>query len=249
MHHTCAYTISNIAAVADTDVPALQDTIVPIQNGHFLFQENRYLQIGRIGSATVVRSKLSAASLRQVSNPYMTPIEGAVLPANNPNCFDYRPNPLRLSPEEETALLSTCTGAGERQYGVFCLSRTPTLDPIPAGQIFSFRFTSVTAAVIATWTPLVSTFQDALPGGNFGVVGLAIQSTNMVAARLVLPNQYDRPGCIGQTSLVNRSHPAFLKGGLGLWGRFTSTYLPVVEVLCNVADASFEGYVEIIRLP
>lgn len=249
MHHVVAYHNAALAAVADTDCNAITDLIIPVQNNHFLFQQDMYVQLGVSISATMQRAKLNAADLRQVTNPYLVPVNQAALPANNPNMADYRLNPLKLSKLEEVGLLQTGTSAGEDAYGVLFVSPSPTIDAVPAGQTFSFRFTSTTAAVKAVWTALSATFQDTLPGGNYGVVGFEIQSTNMIAGRMILPNQMYRPGALGITSLANRGHEAFYKGRLGLWGRFTSTYLPVFEVLCNAADASFEGYIEIVRLP
>lgn len=249
MHHVSAYHNSALAAVADTDCPAITDLIIPVQNSHFLFQQDMYVQLAATLSATMTRAKFNAADLRQVTNPYIIPVNQAALPANNPNVADYRQNPLKLSKLEEVGVLQTGTSAGEDAYAVIFISPSPTLDSVPAGQTFSFRFTSTTAATKAVWSALSTTFQDTLPGGNYGVVGFEIQSTNMIAGRMILPNQTYRPGSLGITSLANRGHDAFYKGRLGLWGRFTSTYLPVIEVLCNAADASFEGYIEIIRLP
>lgn len=245
--HLCAYFSATQAAVADTDVPGVSDVFAVLQNNHFLFQQNRYVMWAAHLSATALRSKFNAADLRAVSNPYIVPVGTALLPGSNPNWADYRSAPLKLNALEEIAMLSTDSGTSHDIYVLFQSHPSPTLDPIPAGQIYTLRGTSTTAAVDAAWTQLTATWQDTLPGGSYICVGFKCQATNLIGARLIFPNQVERPGVLGQNAITNQDMFRGAKGPQGVLGRFTSTYLPFVEVLDDGTDNSFEFYIDFMR--
>jgi hypothetical protein len=69
-----------------------------------------------------------------------------------------------------------------------------------------------------------------------------------LSGRLIFEDQIDRPGGIGSSAADLNNEPMFLKGGLGVWGRFNSNRMPNVEFLCNAADTAQEIYLDIIRV-
>lgn len=242
--HLVAYFNSVQAAVADTDMAAVSDVFAVVQNSHFLFQQDRYVFWAAHLSGSALRSKFNAADLRAVSNPYIVPVGSALLPGSDPNFSDYRDNPMKLNKLEEIAMLVTDSAAAHHAYVLVQTHPSPTVDPVPAGQTFTLRGTSTTTATASAWSQLVATWQDTLPGGNYICTGLQCQSTNLIAARLVFPNQVERPGVIGQSAVTNKTMFRGRKNQVGVLGRFASTYLPFVEVLADAADASFEFYID-----
>lgn len=245
--HTSAYFSAAIAAVADTDIPAITDTFLVVQNNHFLAQTDRYLYWAAHLSASASRSKLNAADLRTVTNPYLVPVHTALLPGGNPNYADYRSNPLKLSKLEEIACLVTDTAAAHDTFVIITTDQGPAIVPMPAGTIYTLRGTSVTAAVDAAWTQIAMTWQDTLPGGQFVCVGLQHQSTNAIACRLIFPGQQERPGVLSQNAITNQTMFRGQKGPQGVLGRFASTFLPIPEVLVDGVDNAHEVYLDIMR--
>lgn len=245
--HLSAYFSSAIAAVADTDIAALTDVFAVIQNSHFLFQTNRYLHWAAYLSGSALRAKLNAADLRVVTNPYLRPVGSALLPGSNPNWADYRNDPLQLTGLEEVGMLVTDTAVAHNSYGLIATDPNPTVTPAPAGKVYTLRGTSTTTATASAWTQVSVTWQDTLPGGQFICVGFHAQSTNLIAARLIFPNQAERPGVIGLNALTNQDMFRGAKGPQGILGRFASTFIPIPEVLANAGDASFEFYLDIMR--
>jgi len=244
-----AYFSATQAAVVDTDMPAVTDVFVTVQNTHFLFQTPRFLYWAAHLSASALRSKLNAADLRTVTNPYIRSVNATLLPGSNPNWADYSSNPLKLSALEEIAALVTDSAAAHHAYILAQTDPSPTIQQMPAGNIYTLRGTSTTAAVVGAWTQQVVTWQDTLPGGNFVCVGLTAFSANMVACRLVFPGQVERPGVLGGATPIQQDMFAGKKGMQGVLGRFASTFLPIPEVLCDVADVSQEFYLDIVRVP
>ena len=121
--------------------------------------------------------------------------------------------------------------------------------PAPRGTIITMEGVSTTAAVANSWTNLDVTWPDTLPAGNYSCVGMVIQSTTQKFGRLNFEGQTERPGSVGVSALANRTHPMFLNGGMGEWGRFTSTRMPIVQTLCNTTDAAHNVYMQFVRVP
>lgn len=246
--HVTAHTMLILTA-ANTDVPALQDDYFTIQNTHFLLPEDRFLIWGWVAAATLNRARLFTPSIGVITRPFIRPIDRSALPTDLPSIADFRANPFRMRGQEELVLEATSgVAVSERFTALFGWTTQTT--PAPAGDIYTLRATSVTAAVANSWTSLVATFDNQLPAGEYAVVGLEVQSANALGARLIFPggSQKDRPGSVSVSALGNDNKDIFRKGGLGDWGRFRNTVLPTVQVLAQAADAAHEIYLDIVPL-
>lgn len=247
MFHTLANFIVLPFAV-ETDITPVQDPIFLIQNGHWLFPNDMYLFAAAAMEITPARVRISTPSLRIPSTPWLRPLITGAIPPNIPVIPDYRAQPLLLKGLEETTVFATNALAMGSENFTSLLWVGDRIDPIPQGNIVTMRGTSVTAAVANKWSQITTTWQDTLPFGTYGIVGLQHQSANAQAARLIINGQQWRPGAMSVTALGNFGIPFFLKGGMGLWGTFRSTAMPIVEVLCNGADATHELYLEFVRM-
>jgi hypothetical protein len=246
MYHTAAYTASTNNAT-DVDLAALSDDILFIQNGHFVAPGPLKVFAAAALGATLLRAKINTPKMRQITPNYIRPIATSTLPPANPNVATWQDSPLQLNQNEEIQIQTTdSTGTTDRVTVVLMLGNV--LEQIPQGDIYNLRFTSVTAAVANAWTTIQLVYEIQLPVGIYAVVGGDVISTNGIAYRLIFDQQYWRPGFLMSTANGNRNPYQFMTRDLGLWGRFSTTSLPRCQVLCNAADASFEGYLQIIRL-
>lgn len=236
-----------IANVANTNVPPIADGIMAISNNHWLPQRDYNIVFAHIGAVTLTRARIVSPTNRQITLPFLRPIQALLLPPTNPNVADYRDNPFRVNALEELSVEGTDSAAGPNNCTVL-LGLQESYEPTPRGNIFTLRGTSTTAAVANAWTQIAMTWDDALPAGEYSVVGMSAFATNQLGARLTFENQVVRPGSVGVVAEANRNHDMFLKGGLGQWGRFTSTRMPNVEVLNNGTDAVHTVYLDIVRL-
>lgn len=247
MFHTLANFIS-LPFAAETDVTPVTDSVILTQNNHFVFQNDVNLFAAAAMEATPARVRIITPSLRIPSTPWLRPLITGTIPPNMPVLPDYRANPLTLRALEETQVMATNALAMGSENFTSLLWIGDVIQPPPVGNIVTMRGTSTGAAVANKWTQVAVTWQDTLPNGTYGIVGLQHQSANGQAARLIINGQQYRPGALSVTALGNFSHPMFLKGGLGLWGTFRSVAMPLVEVLANAADASHELYLEFVRM-
>lgn len=248
MHHLCAY-FESIDNTANTEVNALQEAVLQRRNNRFYTTYELQVLAAFAASATLNRCRLVTPTNRQVTLPMLHPINVATLPASDPNVADIRKSPFNLRAHEDFSLEATSDVAmgNENFHGLLVLAER--LVPAPRGDIYVLRGTSTDTATANAWTTLSTvTYDDTLPPGTYALVGLVVQSTNAIAARVIFEGGWWRPGSVSITALGNRTHDMFYKGGLGDWGHFTHVTIPQIEVLCDMADASHVVYLELIRL-
>lgn len=247
MFHTLAWFVS-IGQTVDTDVTPVTDSVMLIQNSHFVPQSDLRCFWAAAMSATLNRARFATPKTRQVTNPWIRPLIQAATPPNNPNVRDWLDSGFSFKGLEEIQLLATSGLAMGNENFTAVASLGVGLQPAPQGDYYPLRGTSTTAAVANKWTQVSMTWQDTLPAGTYAIVGLEHESANAQAARLILQNQQFRPGALSVTGLGNRQNHALTHRKMGVFGTFIQTAMPLVEVLCNAADASHEVYMDIIRV-
>lgn len=203
-----------------------------------------------VGSATFNRGRINAPSLLRVGYPFIRPATAGATPGNNPNFQVLFDSPLVLKDNEVLGVDAVHGNVGNEVVRAL-VWLTESIEPPPAGSSFWIKYTSVTAAVADTWTPL-SIAMDQLPEGQYAVVGFEHWSANAYAARLVFPNKPFRPGTLaisgGTSPSAARTHAAFYDGRFGNFGTFAAFTPPGIEVLSTTTDASHEGYLRLVKL-
>lgn len=245
--HTLAWAAS-ITNNVETDLAPVVDDIVAISNAHFMFQRDKFVQWIIFMNVDADHAKIVTPSLRQITTPYIRPVEGNLTPGSRPAVADYRNNPLRLRQLEEIIMQVFQNGAGAAIGAVVAGVSDSTLSPAPAGDTYNLRGTATTAAVANTWTTLAMTWVDVLPMGTYLVIGGEHISATGKAFRLIFEEQSDRPGGVSMSDTENFTHQMFRNGGLGVWGRFNANRMPTIQVLCNTTDNAHEVYLDIIRI-
>jgi len=246
VYHTAAYYVA-LGQTANTDTPAITDGVLTITNGHFRFVQAMQLLGAYASSATLSRARLDSPTLRIPGDPYIWPINAALLPATITPVMALDRVPWQLPIQEEVALqLTSGLACGtEHAYGVIWVGSGIT--PVPPGRVQWARLTSTTTSVVQTWTNITLTFESALPTGNWCCVGSIHVSTHAVAHRLIFPGQVWRPGNISQTAVGNQGFRRFnYEWSLGEMGRFTNDNPPQCEVLTDTADSSHSLFLALV---
>jgi len=169
---------------------------------------------------------------------------GGVIPYN-----DFKEAPIQLVPGEALQCLSgTQAASAAEDNRVIVFLTDGNIAPMPAGvRIESLAADAVAAAVANAWSATAIIFRQALRAGTYAVVGMRASGQSMTAARLIFGNQGARPGTIatsggaayvGQFIQRDFADGLFRYGRSGIWGTFTHTNPPTVEVFCSVADAA-----------
>lgn len=246
MFHLAAYT-ELIDSTTDFDVDALSDDILTIQNSHFVLGQAMDLAMSWVGSTTLTRCKLASPSMRQIASPHIRAINQAILPVNDPNCWLLFDSPFRIKPFEEIQMQATSGVAmgTERFTGLVWLRNG--FFPWPQGDIIPLRWTSSGTATANAWSSITLTFADTIPSGQYTMVMSECFSTNAIAHRWIVSNQIMRPGHLSFASNTSRQTNPVARGALGVMGSFRSNDMPRLQVLCNAANNSHEGYLWVVR--
>lgn len=247
--HLCAYFNSALGTTVDTDIAALTDGILYIQNSHFVPQFPMWVYGAYAISPTLVRAKVSTPKIRQINPFYIRPIDfGAALPSANPNMDTLLTTPFQLQQLEEVQVLATAAPATTEAFMalLWLMDQQPT--PPPLGDVYTVRWTSAVAAVANTWTNIApGTFEQVLPFGQYSMIESEYFATNAIAMRLIFDApQTFRPGQLGFANNHSRM-PYHWYRRTGVFGTFRTTNLPRQEVLNGSTNASHEGYYHVIK--
>jgi hypothetical protein len=246
-HHTFAYT-GSVNSAAFTDTPALTDQIFQIQNGHFILPKDMRLLYAAYLAVSAIRARIVTPKLRQITTtPLIRSVNRAAVAATGFRLYNYLSNPIVLKGLEETEV-DTLNDAGGAEQQCVILSVYDQLIPMPAGDPILYRGTGTTTVTANVWTDVPVTWNDLLPNGNYAIVGLNVFGATCKAARLIVPNQDYRPGCLGLVNEYGQGDESFLGGGFGVWGTFLNTNMPRLQVLCGAADTAQIVHLEIIKI-
>jgi hypothetical protein len=247
MHHTCAYG-ATVASAAETDIAALADSVLVIQNGHFLPQRPSDICYAAFAALLGVYARLSTPTLSVITPPYIRDISLAVDFGNPQILADYSADMLHLEALEELTFTAKNSAATSGlSLGIIGLMIQQI--PQPGGKVFTIRGTAVATLVINAWTQLGTiTWQNQLPTGIFACIGAEAFSAGAKAFRLTFENQVWRPGGLGMLLETNRTHPLFRMGNLGQWGAFHNYAMPTFEMISASADTAEVVYMDIVRL-
>ena len=246
-HHIVAW-FANPAQAVLFDTPPVQDGIMGNANGHLVPDRDYHMWGAAAMSANLQRAQFTSGTLRQVNPTYIRPIIGAATPGNNPNFMDLMANPPRVQGLEELTLNTFHGGAAAEHVTALAILGKEFI-PVPAGDTYYVRWTSVTAVVANTWSQLAVVFETGLPKGRYAVVGGDHQSANGQAWQLSFQNQRQRPGGLSISSIVQRAPEKQYNGGWGVWGYFDAYLPPLILILADGADAAHEGYLKCIPVP
>lgn len=247
MHHTLVY-MGTEAVATEYDLPAIPDGIVPIQNNHFLPGQDLYLKWAFACGLLLNKLRLVTPSFRQLSPPYIRPVNLALLPVSVTPVSSYLQKPLRLRALEEIQAMGVNSASTSGVYTAILAVSPNQSETMPVGDTFTIRGTGTTTAVVNTWTLAAMTWADTLPNGTYACVGLNAIGATIRAARLIFQNQVWRPGCVGNTLVSDNPSPVMRDPRLGVWGTFPGNSMPQIEILCGAADTAQEVYMDFIRI-
>jgi hypothetical protein len=245
--HVAAYFATlGAGAQTDTDLTALTDGILYIQNNHFLPQVDSSVLWAQANGASLTRAKFQSPKIRQLNTAYIRPINQNVSNVNNGNMMILDYGRLVVRGLEELQMLVSDSAGGVKQTTCFCLGANRVA--IPNGDVLNFRATGTTAQAANAWTACPLTFEVLPPVGTYVVIGAECIAATGQAFRFTFDGQYYRPGLPAIPNVQSRLLWEDYYGCCGVWGYFRTTNLPRIEVLSNAADSAQEVYLECIRV-
>lgn len=248
MLHLVAFTASVDSAVL-TPIAAIADQALTLSGNDVVVPDDISFLVGYYPfGVNNTRTQIVTPSLRRLFLEELIPIDRAALPPAEKHPSWLNEDGIPLIADELLEIQAAEDGAGATRITVLLWLADGPLSPIPATDVHTVRVTSATAAVANTWSSIPITFDQSLPAGSYALVNATLRSTNLQAFRFNFRGQAYRPGYIG-TQAVGDKIPDFQEpGAIGSLGEFRHNLPPLVDVLCNGADASFTGEFSLVPL-
>lgn len=199
-----------------------------------------------INDASLVRAQLASPSLRQQANIDIEPIVQALVFGSPTEINLFPEAPIPVTPDEALNLSVVSDPAAPVIHrGLVWLSDGPS--QAVKGELLTVRCTSAVTLVTGVWVNGSLAFLQSLPAGKYQVVGMRARGTNLVAARLVFPEQVARPGVAAVNAIGDLDHWLCRFGRMGVWGQFPHTNPPTVDCL-GVTDAAQTYLLDLVRI-
>lgn len=241
------YTNNLANGAANTALGTVADQAVTRNpNGGYMFPTDRKVvaAFGLIPDGTSLR--IVSPTLRSFVLPHIDPFSVQAAPENNPPFSLFLGTGIPLEATEGIQVEASRGGAGAADaYAVLWIAKAVPTPRI--GEIFTVRCTSAVVFAEGTWTLGALTFETQLPAGKYEIVGMSAYGANLLVARLVLPDDPERPGVLGQQAQGEFNLDNFRYGRLGSWGIFDAYNQPQVEMLGTGAGVTQVVYLDLIR--
>ena len=156
------------------------------------------------------------------------------------------------APENIIVQTADSSGAGVAKYALIWLKKAGPLPAVPDGDIRVVRSTGTTTLTINTWSTVAVTLDKDLEPGQYALVGFIGISANVVAVRVIIPNQNYRPGMPGlagtEAAAADFDFSAYNPLMYYLMGEFPHTNIPQFQFLSSVADTVETVFLYLIKV-
>lgn len=236
-----------------TQLAALRDPLLAISGDTLRVPSLSQIAMlaGGIGSGGTGQLTLVAPVLRGIGNFTIAPVNGNadadVEVDDPPKLVDLRDRLLQMKAGENATVefnSNTTSAAWQWVLAMF----TDGLQPAPAGEVRSLRFTNSDTLAAREWSNGDLTPVEELPSGDYAVIGMRAVSATLIAARCVPIGAGWRPGCLGGDVDNYEDHPMFRYGGLGEWFRFKHDEIPSVDFLADSADSDQDVILDVVKV-
>ncbi len=255
MFTTVAYLQSVDPGGVDTKLNGVLDPHVKVSGTDIIVPTLAEL----LGAAAMVSTtvatqyaRLDSPNLRRVARYVVSPVQGAAaainLPADPQAIQLHLQGPPSLAVNEALDALVNSDPAAPQTHSVIVWLADGPVSPVSAADIFTIRATNATALTSGAWTNVNITLDDVLPVGRYALVGMRAESTNMLAARVVVPGYAWRPGVLGCNTGSHREDWRFRRGFIGEWCQFDEVTLFTVDCLAGGADATQRFLFDLVKI-
>jgi hypothetical protein len=261
MFHLELFSSSNTSSGANTFVQnnyVTADAILPgLVNGVQVSRDLPYVMAVLPLGAHIVHTRLQAPSFLPFPYINLSPGNRGAAFESPPRIFDFSRAPIKLNPTEELDVYcSQNSGGSETQY-VGVLFSDGMITPNPAGRYFTVHATATTTLTAGAFTQVSPSFDQALPAGQYALVGARCYSATGKYFRM-FPAQAPlwRPGGVCVQAYDSLDPPAQrfatyrpeLNLNWGTWLTFYQNVPPQVEFFAASADTAEEMWFDLIQI-
>ena len=243
MFHLAGYYESIDPAGAYAPIAAMDDQAISTDGDNIRISSSLpYIGGASFATAAAVLTdaQFRAPSLRTLNNLEIRPLVNAVTFGDPPQPMMFPRNPRSMTPAEDLQCwVDSTPGAGaEAHYGLVWMTDGPLAQA--TGEMFTVGASSAATLVAGTWVNSNITFNQTLPSGQYEILGMRAEGTNLLAGRLVFVGggaSSWRPGVPAVNVNTDLDPEYFRFGGMGSYGTFDQDNPPSVELVGHTDSA------------
>lgn len=230
-----------------SNVPVVTDNVLTNTSSNTFATPKPAKLVGMYSAgANITDAQLNTPSLRYVGLPFVGVLNTALVVPSPPNVAWWGQNGPTIPEVDGIQVAHTLGGAGpENESSLIWLNYG--YKPIGGGPNYRLKFTGTITAVTGAWAGGAMTATSVLPQGTYDVVGMDVIGTNLLAARLVFPGSFFRPGVLCRNTLAAIPDDSMTDQRLGCFGTFKSINLPNLEILSTGANTAQTIYLDLQR--
>lgn len=251
MQHLVAYyenmdgggVMQPIAAVPDSILYVVGDQVrvpaeLPFASGGLCTTEG----------TTFTDAQLRTPTLRNLFYPSLAPAIFDNAPSGALYMDPVTPaNPMALTGLEQMEFWVNTDNAGATPIWGYVWLQDGPVQPVP-GPMMTMRATASVTLAGGNWVNGQLTFDQALPVGDYQVVGMKVYASGMAAARLVFQGYAWRPGVISGETNASGNFDCFRFGRSGVLGTFNNNVPPTVDFIGAAGAVTPVVYLDLIKV-
>jgi hypothetical protein len=240
MWNVFAFGSTPVASSVYKGLTAAKDPILPQdQNGNFLPFANMTAFLSCVAGANVTAAQLNSPLNRLPTLPEIYPINASLTLGDPVPVCDWGMNGPNLAINDPLTCAVSTSSATAAFVGAVIMARNQYVKAPPGPYYLAPCTVASTTLIAGQWVNQTITLPSTLPPGTYTVVGAAMVCANALAFRIVFPGSTNiRPGGIVEPAYGDFQYKdRFLHGNCGVWGTFTQTAQPSVDIFGLVAGA------------
>jgi len=251
--HLIAFYDSVLSSGTLQAITPVPDSTLTI-NGSLAYVPDKYNQVVGLlettgGLASKPEARLQSPSLREMFYPAVTFFETISNALKYEQFNNFGDSPIQLVTNEGLEWYDNSGGNGstaQAVYGLVWLA-DGKLAPSP-GKIYTMRATTAISAAAGAWVNGPLTFDQTLPVGVYDVVGMRVEATGAVGARLnfIGSSAVTRPGVAVSYNASTPDIQKFRRGNGGVFGEFSSITPPSLDLLGGTSTSQVV-YLDLIK--
>lgn len=248
MFHLLAFWTASLGVSAvNTALGITTDQSFGQQNGRYQSNEDLRIRASYVAGDGLLSARVNTPSLRQISLPYLDPVEQQLVVLRNAPIVDQgQYGPLVQATEDFVIECSRNANAAAPTFAGVWMSKG--IRPAQQGPSYTVRAVAAITNVVGSWAVGAMTLDQTLPSGRYQIQGMSCIGTGVALARLVFPSVVFRPGVLGQETVNAYPLPQFRRGNFGVFGEFMSYAQPSLEVFGSAAGSAQTVYLDLVKI-
>lgn len=245
--HLAAFTANVAEPVTSSLLPAVVDGWASVQDNRLIVPKQENLLSAVAFGVDLSRAQIDSEQFRATSPIDLVPIPQTEFIDNSTTYPVYPPSSKQIRPVSAVEVRIDSGATDEQATALLWFGSAPTT--CAERDVYTVRVSVSAVSTQNNWVRQQLNMFPLLPFGEYQIVGAHFHSINTLAVRFKFINQLMMPGVAGTFTIEGQQPPIFRRCGLGVWGTFTQTAPPYLEMISHLAGTiNGELFIDVVRM-